>query len=97
VNPGTGDVLVQTEQTFGDGTKNMLNRLPGAKRRPDENQFLTARRLLRKQLKIDENNCILDAKGVQYYEEEKSSQAFPGVRTVYRKRLIRADLQKTPA
>lgn len=95
VNPGTGDVLVQTEQTFGDGTKNTLNRLPGAKRRPDENQFLTARRLLRKQLKIDENNCILDAKNVQYYEEEKSSQAFPGVRTVYRKRLIRADLVKT--
>jgi hypothetical protein len=95
VNPGTGDVLVQTEQTFGDGTKNTLNRLPGAKRRPDENQFLTARRLLRKQLKIDENNCILDAKNVAYYEEEKSSQAFPGVRTVYRKRLIRADLIKT--
>lgn len=94
VNPGTGDVLVQTEQSFGDGTKNTLNRLPGAKRRPDENQFLTARRLLRKQLKIDENNCLLDAKGVQYYEEEKSSAAFPGVKTIYRKRLIRTDLIK---
>lgn len=95
VNPATGDVLVQTEQTFGDGTKNALNRLPGAKRRPDENQFLTARRLLRKQLKIDENNCLLDAKNVQFFEEEKSSHAFPGIRTVYRKRLIRADLQKS--
>lgn len=94
VNPGTGDVLVQTEQTFGDGTKNLLNRLPGAKRRPDENQFLTARRLLRKQLKIDENNCVLDAKNVQYFEEEKPSMAFPGIQTVYRKRLIRADLIK---
>mmetsp|Transcript_73089 Transcript_73089/g.127849 ORF Transcript_73089/g.127849 Transcript_73089/m.127849 type:complete len:777 (-) Transcript_73089:48-2378(-) len=95
VNPGTGDVLVQTEQTFGDGTKNLLNRLPGAKRRPDENQFLTARRLLRKQLKIDENNCVLDAKNVQYFEEEKPSMAFPGIQTVYRKRLIRADLIKS--
>lgn len=95
VNPSTGDVLVQTEQTFGDGTKNTLNRLPGAKRRPDENQFLTARRLLRKQLKIDENNCILDAKNVQYYEEGKNSQAYPGVNTIYRKRLIRADLVKS--
>jgi hypothetical protein len=94
VNPGTMDVLVQTEQSFSDQTKNMLNRLPGAKRRPDENQFLTARRLLRKQLKIDENNCVLDAKNVQYYEEEKSSQAFPGIRTVYRKRLIQANLIK---
>lgn len=94
VNPGTMDVLVQTEQSFSDQTKNMLNRLPGAKRRPDENQFLTARRLLRKQLKIDENNCVLDAKNVQYYEEEKSSAAFPGIRTVYRKRLIQANLIK---
>lgn len=97
VNPTTGDVLVQTEQTFGDGTNNTLNRLPGAKRRPDENQFLTARRLLRKQLKIDEQSCSLDPKNVQYYEEEKSSQAFPGVKTIYRKRLIRADLIKIAA
>jgi hypothetical protein len=96
VNPGTMDVLVQTEQSFADQTKNQLNRLPGAKRRPDENQFLTARRLLRKQLKIDENNCQLEPKNVQYYEEEKTSSAFPGIRTVYRKRLIQANLIKTP-
>jgi hypothetical protein len=96
VNPGTCDVLVQTEQSFQDGTKNLLNRLPGAKRRPDENQFLTARRLLRKQLKIDENNCQLQSKDVQYYEEEKNSSAFPGIKTVYRKRLIQANLIKTP-
>jgi len=94
-NPQTGDVLMQTEQTFGDGTKTLLNRLPGAKRRPDENQFVTARRLLRKQLKIEENNCILDAKGVQYYEEQKTTQAFPGVKTIYRKRLIRAEVIKS--
>jgi serine/threonine protein kinase len=96
VNPGTGDVLVQTEQTFGDGpgTKNVLNRLPGAKRRPDENQFLTARRLLRKQLKIDENNAVLDPENVTIYEEEKPSQAFPAVQTVYRRRIIRVDLVK---
>merc|ERR1719162_642951 len=91
-NPSSGDVLVQAEQTFPDGTKNALNRLPGAKRRPDENQFLTARRVLRKQLKIDENMVRLDAKGVRYFEEEKSSPAFPGLRTVYRKRLIKAEL-----
>mmetsp|Transcript_47197 Transcript_47197/g.85218 ORF Transcript_47197/g.85218 Transcript_47197/m.85218 type:complete len:677 (-) Transcript_47197:119-2149(-) len=92
VNPKTGDVLIQTEQTFSDGTKNQLNRLPGAKRRPDENQFLTARRLLRKQLKIDENQVVLDAKNVEFYEDEKTSTAFPGVITLYRKRLIRADI-----
>jgi serine/threonine protein kinase len=92
VNPSAKDILVQTEQTLPDGTKNTFNRLPGAKRRPDENQFLTARRVLRKQLKIDENMVQLDAKDVQYFEEEKPSPGFPGLKTVYRKRLIKAEL-----
>jgi len=47
---------------------------------------------LRKQLKIDENQVVLDAKNVEFYEDEKTSTAFPGVITLYRKRLIRADI-----
>jgi hypothetical protein len=90
----SGKILVQTEQAFPDGHKVEFKRLPGAKRRPDENQFLTARRILKKQLKIEENHVTLDAAGVQVAESEKDSQTFPGLRTVYRKRTIAAFLAK---
>lgn len=95
VNSVTGGILVQTEQQHPDGSKSILNRLPGAKRRPDENQFLTARRILRKQLKMDENHVNLDSMDVKIVEEEKDSPSYPGLRTVYRKRIISADLMKT--
>jgi len=94
VHSVTGSILVQTEQTFPDGAKVSLKRLPGAKRRPDENQFLTARRILKRQLKVEENHVTLDASGVQVAEEEKDSLAYPGLRTVYRKRIITATLAK---
>jgi len=93
----TGSILVQTEQTFPNGEKIQLKRLPGAKRRPDENQFLTARRILKRQLKVEENHVTLDASGVQVAEEEKQSLAYPGLRTVYRKRIITATLAKSEA
>jgi len=94
VHSVTGSILIQTEQTFPDGTKVSLKRLPGAKRRPDENQFLTARRILKRQLKVEENHVTLDSTNVSVTEEEKDSPAFPGLRTVYRKRIITATLAK---
>jgi len=87
-------ILVQTEQILPTGEKTMLKRLPGAKRRPDENQFLTARRILKRQLKIEENHVTLDAQNVQVVEEIKESMAYPGLRTTYRKRIITATLAK---
>jgi len=84
-------VLVQTEQIGADGKKMVLNRLPGAKRRPDENQFLSARRSIRRQLEIDENQVEFDVK-VKNIEEEKPSPGYPGLRTVYRKRIIFASM-----
>mmetsp|Transcript_126589 Transcript_126589/g.218421 ORF Transcript_126589/g.218421 Transcript_126589/m.218421 type:complete len:767 (-) Transcript_126589:152-2452(-) len=94
VHSVTQSILVQTEQSYPDGTKVPLKRLPGAKRRPDENQFLTAKRILKRQLKVDENHVTYDAKDVQVVEEEKESLAYPGLRTVYRKRIITAMLAK---
>merc|ERR1712232_1179269 len=94
VHAVTGSILVQTEQTFPDGTKVSLKRLPGAKRRPDENQFLTARRILKRQLKIEENHATLDAQNVKVVEELKDSLAYPGLHTTYRKRIITATLAK---
>mmetsp|Transcript_60680 Transcript_60680/g.159540 ORF Transcript_60680/g.159540 Transcript_60680/m.159540 type:complete len:780 (-) Transcript_60680:278-2617(-) len=91
-NPTSGEVLVQSEQVDSHGHKTRLDRLPGAKCRPDENQFLSARRILRRQLEIDENQVRLD-RDVTFIEEEKPSSAYPGLKTVYRKRMIRAELQ----
>jgi len=91
-NPKTNEVLVETEQNLPNVDKKIvLNRLPGAKCRPDENQFTSAKRILRRQLEIGENEVILE-KDPQVVEEEKPSNAYPGIKTVYRKRLINANL-----
>mmetsp|Transcript_174508 Transcript_174508/g.553940 ORF Transcript_174508/g.553940 Transcript_174508/m.553940 type:complete len:780 (-) Transcript_174508:217-2556(-) len=89
--PGAGDILIQTEQVDAHGHKTRLDRLPGAKCRPDENQFLSARRILRRQLEIDENIVALDRE-VGIIEEEKHSPAYPGLKTVYRKNMVKAEL-----
>merc|ERR1712125_8378 len=39
----TNDILVEIGENRGDGQEKKYSRLPGAKRRPDENQFITAR------------------------------------------------------
>jgi len=90
-NPKTNETLVQAEQFLPDGHKVTLNRLPGAKRRPDENQFLSARRIVRRQLELDENLVRLSQE-VEFVEEDKPSPSYPGLTTLYRKRLIRAEL-----
>jgi len=82
------ELLVQSEHISSHGAKSTLNRLPGAKRRPDENQFLCARRIIRRQLEIDDNRVDLD-RDVQVIEQEEDSTAYPGLQTVCRKRLIR--------
>merc|ERR1712039_765492 len=89
--PNTGEILAQAEQILADKTVIRLNRLPGAKRRPDENQFLSARRILRRQLDADENQ-VKFSEIVKFVEEEKSSPTYPGVSTLYRKRLINAEV-----
>lgn len=87
-------ILVQAEQTYPDGTKVMLHRLPGAKRRPDENQFLAARKIVQRQLRIDSNHVTCGVRDVSSVEEEKQSLAYPGLRTVYRKRIVSARLSR---
>lgn len=87
ITKSSGEVLVQTEQILKDGHKQQLN-LPDAKRRPDENHFVSARRILR-QLEIDANQVELDT-NVTNIEEEKSVHAYPGMQTIYLKRLIKA-------
>lgn len=92
-NDENGKVLLQVERTYPDGTKVALNNLPGRKRRPDQNQFLAARTIVQKQLQIDSNHVTF-SRDVTSVEEEKQSKAYPGLRTVYRKRIISARLSK---
>jgi len=87
-DPRNGEHLVQTEQTTPAGNRSAFERLPGARKRPDENQFLTARRVLQKQLRIDENEVQINANGVKCFEEERFTSDFPGIQTIYRTRLI---------
>lgn len=82
--------LVTVQQTHSDGTVKELKRLPGAKRRPDENQFITARRMLKKTLKVNDDHVVMKEDAVEVIEESKTSIAYPGIRALYRKRLIPA-------
>lgn len=90
--PGTRDLLVQTARREPTGQRTPLNRLPGAKCRPDEHHFLGARRILRKQLGIDESEVVFDSE-VRAVQEQGYSSDYPGLETVLRKRLIFAQLR----
>jgi len=84
-----GRLLIEAEQTFPDGSTKALNRLPGEKRRPDENPFVTAWQIVNEHLKTDPSFVALTESDVQCFEEEKESVAFPGITTLYRKHLIK--------
>mmetsp|Transcript_51808 Transcript_51808/g.160498 ORF Transcript_51808/g.160498 Transcript_51808/m.160498 type:complete len:738 (+) Transcript_51808:104-2317(+) len=68
------------------------SRLPAVKRRPDENMFLAAHRVLSKVLKINENFVDLSKDDVQVIEEKTESRSYFNLPTLYRKRTITATL-----
>ncbi|CAJ1416164.1 unnamed protein product, partial [Effrenium voratum] len=82
-------ILVQVAYVAPDGSKQVLKRLPVAKARPDESQFVTARRLLQKQIRIDANQVCLNP-SARIFEESRESGSVPGMLTVYRRRFIEA-------
>jgi hypothetical protein len=86
-----GCILVETECTGPAGTRT-LNRLPAVKRKSDENQFYSATRVLRTNCRLDPNTVNMDAKNVGIVEEAKDSPSYPGVSSVYKKRIITASV-----
>jgi len=92
---GSDSVLVVTKEATASlaGHETVVNRLPGTKRRPDENHFHAAKRVVQRQLKVNENLVDFDAANVQVHEEERDSPSYPGLRTVYCKRIINAELR----
>jgi hypothetical protein len=94
----TGEILIQTGEVSTCGQEGPArNLLPSGKRRPDENQFDAAKRILTSSLKIDENYINFDLNKATIAEEEGDSPSYPGLRTLYRKRIISAEvLDQTP-
>merc|ERR1712150_15543 len=85
-----GEILVEAISSHPGEC--VLHRLPGAKRRPDENQFLAAWRFLSMGLRVSENCINMDPSEVMITEEVKDSYQYPGVRSKYRKRIIFAEV-----
>lgn len=91
-----GRILVEVEHHHADGTKHILNRLPGSKRRVDECQFHTAWRTLKRNIKMEEDHVVMKNLDVEIYEEDrKQSVAYPQLRSIYRKRIIPMQLKST--
>eukprot|EP00930_Biecheleria_cincta_P026768 TRINITY_DN18824_c1_g1_i1.p1 TRINITY_DN18824_c1_g1~~TRINITY_DN18824_c1_g1_i1.p1 ORF type:complete len:1109 (-),score=202.24 TRINITY_DN18824_c1_g1_i1:36-2894(-) len=65
-------------------------RLPAVKRRVDENQFAAARRLLRRDLRMEDNFVNISPSDVTLVEEETISSAYECLTTLYRKRIVSA-------
>jgi len=87
----SGKTLVQTKQSSAHGAGQSKARLPGNKCRPDENHFICARKIIRRELEIDDNSVYFN-EAVMFVEEEDLSTNYPGIKTIYRKFLIRAEL-----
>jgi len=94
INSENERVLVQTEVIYPSGTKAERKCLPGTERRPDENVFFAAKRIVRKMLNIAENNVTLDCDCAEFVEDEQNSSAYPGLRTLVRKRIVTARLSR---
>jgi len=89
----SGKVLLETgranERT---GAKKTKEQLPGAKSRPNENIYSTAKRI---------SNCLLNIRDElltfgshTLIEEDHNSPSYPGIRTTYRKHIISAVIEK---
>lgn len=83
------NVLVEVEEGSGD-CKKSRRRLPATKRRWDEHQFASARRLMMKTLQLPDNLVIIDTSKVHIVEETQESTSYAGLPTLYRKRFISA-------
>jgi len=96
VTKDTEEVLAEVEEEVGDPggqvARTQLNWLPAVKRRPDENMYVAGKRCINRYLGIDENAVIFNTGSVLIAEEEKDSQTYPGLKSLYRKRIITANV-----
>lgn len=86
ISRANGDVLVEVHPAGG--------RLPAVKRRPDENPFWAAKRVLARSLRISENLVRLRENDACLIVEESESKAYPGLSTIYRRLVIPATAEE---
>lgn len=89
-----GEILFQVKQEGPGKYINDKVLVPCAKLRPDENTFLVAKRIIRKQFLIDPNQVYLDT-DVTLSQEERSTTAYPGLRFVEREHVITANADES--
>lgn len=89
--PQTNRYLVQTHQIAPNGTRKENARLPGGKCRPDENHFVCARGIVRRELDMDENRLRFN-ETVSFVEEQQTSPSYPAITTIYKKFFITAEM-----
>jgi len=86
----TKEVLLEDQEKY-KGSTQTLTRLPAVKRRSDEHQYYTARRMVAKYLQCDENKVEISTE-VKVIEEEQESKSYQGLASIYRKRYMKAVL-----
>lgn len=86
---GTTRYLVEVEQEFPDGRKRDRNLLPGAMKRPHEDQIAVVRRILLSELQVKHSAVKIHfTTSPEILEEEKDSPSYPGVTSMYRKVFV---------
>lgn len=83
-------ILIETHEQFQDGRKRETYRLPGTKQRPHENPSATAERIIKTILRCEEAEVKFDFANRELIQSKEDSPSYPGVKTVYRKRIIPA-------
>lgn len=88
IKEDTRELLVQSKEVYPCGRTDTKSLLPGSKKLMQENQFQAAYRILDRLLHIDENYVNLNTSKVRILEEGKESSSYPGIKTIYSKRII---------
>lgn len=90
-----GKVLIETGQQYADGRKRETCRLPGTKREPSEPPEETIKRIQRDVLQRNYCPMNISFEAVDFESEEKDTETVPGLRTFYRKRIIKGHVTST--
>merc|ERR1712232_631847 len=89
----SGKVLLETARhNERTGVRKEKEQLPGAKSRPNENIYSTAKRISNCLLNINDESLTFGQHTLT--EEDHKSPSYPGIRTTYRKHIISATIEK---
>merc|ERR1711959_306229 len=78
----TGNILVEAVHVAADGKETQPCRLPEAKKRPSENVFNTARRIVVAVLKMGEDDVYVRLGKKELIQEEQRAAEYPGIPTL---------------